>query len=299
MLQQAKYFIRETTHNLWQFRGRNVFSVTIICLSFFILGIFLSLSNNLRYTAKQIAQNMQVIFFLQENISPEEKKAIENRLKNSEIIAKFNFVSSKEAAQRFKEKFPELTRIVDSLEFNPFPPSIEVTFNQKSTSSHQIQSLLNEIKNASGVEEVQYNLKWVERVQAFGRLLTAIGFFLGGILVLASFFIISNVIKLNVLSRKDEIDILRMVGASNFFIRVPFVLEGMTLGLIGGLISLALLFLTIQILPFYLGSSLGALTELIQFRYLSLSQSLFLILSGILIGLLGSMSSVSKFLKEE
>jgi len=298
VVQQIKYFLKETVFNLWQFRGRNIFSVTIICLSFFILGIFLSLANNLRYTAQQITQNRHAVFFLKTNISPEEKRAIEGKLSNSEIIATFNYVSPDEAAQKFKEKFPQLSRIVDSLGFNPFPPSIEVTFNQKSLSS-QVQLLLKEIKEASGVEEIQYNLKWVERVNALGRLLTAIGLFLGGILILASFFIISNVIKLNVLSRKDEIDILRLVGASNFFIRVPFVLEGMTLGLIGGLISLALLFLTIQIIPLYLGSSLGALTELIQFRYLSFSQSIFLVFSGMVIGLLGSMSSVSKFLKEE
>jgi len=89
------------------------------------------------------------------------------------------------------------------------------------------------------------------------------------------------------------------VGASNFFIRVPFVLEGMTLGLIGSLASLLLLFLTIQLLPLYVGPSLGALTEIIRFRYLTSSQSLLLVASGIFIGFLGSLSSVSRLLREE
>jgi cell division transport system permease protein len=242
---------------------------------------------------------MQAVFFLNQNITPEARKEIEKKLASSEIVEKFHFVSREEAVLRFKAKFPELSQVVDSLGFNPFPPSIEVTFSKKSRASSQVEDLITSIQNTPGVEEVQYNLEWVARVQAFGRVITAIGFFLGGILILASFFIISNVIKLNLLSRKDEIDILRLVGASNFFIRVPFVLEGMTLGLIGGLASLILLFLTIQILPLYLGTSLGALTELIRFRYLSTSQSLLLVSSGILIGFLGSLSSVSRLLREE
>ncbi|RLE01980.1 MAG: hypothetical protein DRJ11_08405 [Candidatus Aminicenantes bacterium] len=257
------------------------------------------MSNNLRYTANQISKNMQAVFFLNSDISPKARQEIEKKLAASATVKKFHYVSPEEAAARFKDKFPELSRVVDSLGFNPFPPSIEVTFSKKSLSSAQVEKLLSTIQSIPGVEEVQYNLEWVDRVQAFGRLITAIGFFLGGILILASFFIISNVIKLNVLSRKDEIDILRLVGASNFFIRVPFVLEGMTLGLIGGLASLLLLFLTIQLLPLYVGTSLGALTELIRFRYLTSSQSLLLVASGIFIGFLGSLSSVSRLLREE
>ena len=86
-------------------------------------------------------------------------------------------------------------------------------------------------------------------MQSLSRLASAIGFFLGGILILASFFIISNVIKLNVFSRKDEIEILRMSGATNTFIRIPFLLEGVVLGFLGGLLSLLLLLVLIRIFP--------------------------------------------------
>jgi len=134
-------------------------------------------------------------------------------------------------------------------------------------------------------------------MHSFSRLAKAIGFFLGGILILASFFIISNVIKLNVFARKDEIEILRLVGGTNSFIRVPYLLEGITLGVIGALVSLFLLFLLINSIPIYLGSRLGVLNELINFRYLSLAQSITLITEGGIIGFLGSFSSLARFLK--
>jgi cell division transport system permease protein len=148
-----------------------------------------------------------------------------------------------------------------------------------------------------GVEDVQFNQEWVDRVNSFSRLAKAVGFFLGGILVLASFFIISNVIRLNVFARKDEIEILRLVGATNTFIRVPFLLEGITLGVIGGLVSLFLLLLLINSIPIYLGSRPGVLNELINFRYLTLSQSITIIAEGGVIGFLGSLTSLARFLK--
>ena len=147
-----------------------------------------------------------------------------------------------------------------------------------------------------GVEDVQFNQDWVDKMQSLSRLAKAVGLFLGGILMLASFFIISNVIKLNVISRKNEIEIFRLVGATDIFIRIPFLFEGIALGVIGSMVSLALLLLVIKLFPVYIGS-LGALQQLLNFRYLSFLQALGLVAAGGVIGCLGSISSVSKFLK--
>jgi len=148
-----------------------------------------------------------------------------------------------------------------------------------------------------GIEDVQFNKDWAEKIQSLSRLVKAVGFFFGGILILASFFIISNVIKLNVLARKGEIEILRLVGASNTYIRIPFLAEGVILGIFGGLLSLFLLFLLIKLFPIYLGASLGFLEELINFRYLSMSQSIILVAGGAVIGFLGSTTSIARFMK--
>jgi cell division transport system permease protein len=284
-------------NNLWQYRVRNLFSVTIICLSFLILGVFLSLSNNLKFMADQVSQNMAVVFFLDKDVTEDQVGAVEERLAQTALVLQANFISAQEAVTKFNQRFPELRGVVENLESNPFPPSFEATLKENLLSSNVTAEFIAEMVTMPGVEDVQFNRDWIDRMQSLSRLASAIGFFLGGILILASFFIISNVIKLNVFSRKDEIEILRMSGATNTFIRIPFLLEGVVLGFLGGLLSLLLLLVLIRIFPFYLGGSLGALEELINFRYLTFAQSLNIMIGGAAIGFTGSLTSLARFLK--
>ena len=242
---------------------------------------------------------MVAVFFLNKDTPKKEYDLIEQSLKKFHLITNVQFVSSEQALKKFKSDFPELKQIIDNLKINPFPPSFEISLSQEALTSNEILGFLDEMKNMKGIEDVQFNRDWVEKMQSFSRLAKAIGLFLGGILILASFFIISNVIKLSVFARKDEIEILRFVGASNMFIKTPFLLEGSVLGICGGSLSLFFLFMLVKIFPFYLGTSLGVLNELINIRYLTLSQSLSLVGGGAFIGFSGSLSSLSRFLKIE
>lgn len=240
---------------------------------------------------------MAVVFFLETNLPEGEVNSIETTLNQSPLVLEVRYISSAQALKKFQERFPELQALVENLEINPFPPSLEATLQESSLSSREVLDFINQMREVPGVEDAQFNKEWVDRMHSFSRLAQAVGFFLGGILVLASFFIISNVIKLNVMARKEEIDILRLTGGTNMFIRIPFLLEGIFLGLWGGLLSLLILLIVIKLLPVYLGTSLGVLNDLINFRYLSFSQSLFLVTAGTIIGFLGSISSLSRFLK--
>ena len=240
---------------------------------------------------------MAVVFFLEKDIPEDNIKAIEEQLKQSNLVLKTKYISTEKAREIFQEKFPDLIAIVKNLDINPFPPSFEATLKENRVTSNEVSGFIDMMQNTAGVEDVQYNQDWVERIKSFSRLAKAIGFFLGGILILASFLIISNVIKLNVFSRKDEIEILQLSGGTNMFIRIPFLVEGTILGLLGGVLSLFMLFLLISLLPIFLGSSLGVFSELISFRYLSFSQYVGVITGGAVIGFIGSLSSLSRFLK--
>ncbi len=238
-----------------------------------------------------------VVFYLDPGISTRDRNAVEARIKAFPAVTAVHYVSRETALERFQKNFPELEPILKNLDANPFPPSLEANLNRDVFMSDEILGFVAEIKNVNGVEDVQFNRDWVRKMKSLSRLARAVGFFLGGILILASFFIISNVIRLNVFARRSEIEILRLVGATNSFIRLPFLLEGLALGILGSALSLGLLYILIKLFPLYLGRSLGALQEMINFRYLSLPQSLSMILSGALMGILGSLSSLSRFLK--
>lgn len=240
---------------------------------------------------------MLIVFFLEKDLPETKRNLIEENLKKSSLLKDVQFVSSEQALEKFQQNFPELQGIIDNININPFPSSFETTLRDENISSVKILVFIQEISRLEGIEDVQFNKDWVEKMESLSRLAKAVGFFLGGILILASFFIISNVIRLNVFARKDEIEIFRLVGATNIFIRIPFLMEGMILGVLGALISLVFLFLLIKFFPLYLGTSLGALNELINFRYLSIIQIFMFIAAGIIIGLLGSISSIARFLK--
>ena len=202
---------------------------------------------------------MQIIFFLEKDLPEEQRDSIENRLEESSLVNNVHYISTEQALERFQQNFPDLQGIIENIEINPFPASFETNLAEENLSPETILRFIQAMREMDGIEDVQFNRDWVERMQSLSRLAKAIGLFLGGILTLASFFIISNVIRLNVFARKEEIEILRMVGATNLFIRVPFLLEGIILGAMGALVSLVLLFLLVKFFPLYLGASLGAL----------------------------------------
>ncbi|OGD14673.1 MAG: hypothetical protein A2W20_04945 [Candidatus Aminicenantes bacterium RBG_16_66_30] len=240
---------------------------------------------------------MTIAFYLDKGLSAAAVEAVRQEIGQPGFVESVRVVTPDEALERFRASFPELADIVSGLETNPFPTSIEMRVNARASASQGVVELVDAMKARPGITDVLFNQDWVEKMQGFSRLAGAVGAFLGGILILTSFFIISNVVKLNVFARKNEIEILRFVGGTNLFIRIPFWLEGITLGLLGSLLSLGLLFVVINLFPVYLSASLGALQELLRFRYPDLTQSIALLCGGAATGFIGSATSVSKFLK--
>jgi cell division transport system permease protein len=293
----ARYFLKETLNNLWQYKTRHLFSLTIICLSFLILGVFLALSNNLRQKARELSSDLNVVFYLQKDAPAAALEVLEIRLRARPEAGDVRSIGPDEARTVFLKRYPELADVVGDLKDNPFPPSVEMTLRRPDLPADDVLKMIAEIRADPAVEDVRYNRDWAERIRSLSGLARAAGFFLGGILVLASFLIISNVIKLNVLARKSEIELLRLVGGTNAFIRMPFLLEGITMGVVGSLLSLALVYLVVRLFPVYLGTSLGVFQELVGFRYLTPGQALALIGGGALVGFLGSLSSLARFLR--
>jgi cell division transport system permease protein len=294
---QPRYFLRETLNSLWQFKTRHFFSLTIICLSSLILGIFLALSNNLTEKAGELSRHVSVVFDLSRDASPADRDHLIAGLTASPLVGTVRAIPAGEALVRFLKDFPELADIVSNLKENPFPATIEADLRRPDVSADDVALLIAEFRRSPAVTDAQFNRDWAEKVRSLSRLARNAGFFLGGILVLASLLIVSNVIKLNVLARKSEIELLRLVGATNAFIRVPFLLEGVIMGLLGGLLSLGLILAVVKLFPIYLGASMGALQELFGFRYLTLVQAVGLVLGGGLVGLMGSLSSIARFLR--
>jgi len=285
---------RDAFGHLGRAKTRHAVSFTVLVLSFLMAGLFLSLSNNLRARARTLSRDMAVIVYLKGAATPEERNAVEQRARLSPLVASIRSIGPEDAADRFIKEFPDLKDVLENLGGNPLPASIEATLNDATAPEAPVVRLIDEIRAMPGVEDIQFNRRWADRIRALGRLSDAVGLFIGGLLILISIAVVSGAIRLNILGRREEIDILHLVGATNGYIRSPFLLEGLILGAAGGATAAGLVSLAAHLFPLYLGQSLGALQDLIGFEPLTLVQFAGLVAGGGIAGLLGSLAALGR-----
>jgi cell division transport system permease protein len=201
-------------------------------------------------------------------------------------------VSRGEALERFRALFRDLRSLPEDLGENPFPASVEVSLKAGHQSPAEVQRLVSAFEGAPGVREAQYDLLWIDRLATGVRLVRGAGAFLGGILVLAGIFTISNVIRLTVYAREDELDIMRLVGATQAYVKGPFVAEGMIQGGLGGLLAVLLLWASFRVLR----EDLMAASDLLGRAPLTLPSDLVLVLvvGGMAVGVAGSLVSLRR-----
>jgi cell division transport system permease protein len=286
------YFLEEALTSLWRSRLINSLSILTIAVSLFVVGAFVTLGANLSRIVAEWTEKVQVVFYLEDGIEAHIQKILEDRLRGEAGVESLRYVSEEEALARFKALFKDLETLAEDLGENPFPASLEVTLKRGHEGPVEVQRLVSDFQRAPGVSDVQYDLLWIQRLSAAIRLIHGVGAFLGGILALAGVFTISNVIRLTVYARQDELDIMRLVGATNAYVRGPFVAEGMLLGGMGGLVSLALLAVAFRL---FVRDALAASDLLGRASVvLPTAVGVGLIVGGMIVGLIGSLISLGR-----
>jgi cell division transport system permease protein len=291
MLRALGYFFQEAFTSLWRSRLVNAVSVGTIAVSLFVLGAFLTVAGNLGDVVNRWTEKIQIIVYLEDGIEDRVRASLENRLREDPGVESIDSVSRDEALERFKALFRDLSSLPDDLGENPFPASLEVNLRPTHQSPAEVQRLAGDFAEVPGVQEIQYDLLWIERLATGVRLLRGVGAFLGGILVLAGIFTISNVIRLTVYAREDELDIMRLVGATRAYVKGPFVVEGMIQGGLGGLVAAGLLWATLRWLASDLSSS-----EMLGRAAFTLPSSIAgaLVVGGMVVGVVGSLVSLRR-----
>ncbi len=290
------YCLEEACVELWRNRLVNLVSVATISVSLFILGIFTALSSNLNLLLAGWSDRVQLTVYLSDEAGSNEKQEMETFLDSASEVESFEYLSKDDAVDRFRSYFPELEALPKMLESNPLPASFEVQVALEYRSPEQVRRFAAQLYNRPGVEEVDYDLLWIERLTAIIDMLRALGLFIGGALVIAAVFTIFNVIKLTVYGRQEEIGIMRLVGATHAYIRGPFVVEGMLQGSLGGAVALGLLYATHELFLRQTLASFRLLTGAEWFRFLSPEAWAGIVLGGMAVGLIGSILSVRRFL---
>jgi cell division transport system permease protein len=286
------YFFEEALTSLWRSRLMNALSIGTIAVSLFVLGAFLAVASNLGGVVARWAQKVQVTFYLTDRASPDERDRLVAQLAADPAVQSAAFVSREDALQRFRSLFRDMRTLPDDLGANPFPASIEVTVRPGRQAADEVRRLAAAYEQAPGVEEAEYDLVWIQRLTTAVRLVRGVGLFLGGILALAGVFTISNVIRLTVYSREDELDIMRLVGATRAYVKGPFVVEGMLQGGLGGLLAVGMLWLAFRV---FAEDALAA-SDLMGQAALFLPAELcaVIVLGGMAVGIAGSIVSLGR-----
>jgi cell division transport system permease protein len=291
-LRALVYFLQEAFTSLRRSLLISAVSVGTIAVSLFVLGAFLTLASNLHDVVARWTQKVQVVFYLEDGIEGRVRESLEDRLKSDAAVEGLLFISRAEALDRFRALFRDMRTLPDDLGENPFPASLEVSLRADHQSPREVQRLVHDFERAPGVQEVQYDLLWIERLATAVRLVRGVGLFLGGILLLAGVFTISNVIRLTIYAREDELDIMRLVGATQAYVRGPFVMEGMIQGGLGGLASFGLLVVALR-----LGArDLATASEVLGRASITLPPGLgpVLVAGGMVVGVAGSLISLGR-----
>jgi cell division transport system permease protein len=291
-LRALAFFLEEALTSLWRSRWIAALSVGSIAVSLFVLGAFLTVASNLSDVIERWTRKVQVTFYLTDGTEDRIRESLENRLKDDPAVDSIEVITRDQALTRFRALFHDLRTLPEDLGENPFPASLEVSLKAGHQSPEEVERLVHAYEKAPGVEEVQYDLLWIQRLSTAVRLVRGVGGLLGGILVLAGVFTISNVIRLTIYARQDELDIMRLVGSTRTYIRGPFVVEGMIQGGLGGLLSVALLWGTFRIVARDALSASDILGRAVVF--LPAELCLAIVLGGMAVGVVGSLVSLGR-----
>ena len=292
LVRALAYFFEEALQSLWRSRLINALSVGTIAVSLFVLGAFLTIASNLSEVVTRWTQKVQVTLYLEDRLEPRIARMLADRLKEDAAVEAVVTVEREEARERFRALFRDLKALPEELGQNPFPASFEITLKPTHQNREAVERFVKTYEKAPGVEEVQYDLLWIQRLSTAVRLVRGLGAFLGGILALAGVFTISNVIRLTVYARQDELDIMRLVGATQAYVRGPFVVEGMLQGGLGGLLSVALLWLAFRV---FAVDALAA-SDLLGRAAIALPSDICfaIVLGGMGVGVIGSLVSLGR-----
>lgn len=292
-IRTSEYFIREVFMSLRRNNWMSLASIGTVAVSLFIFGMFLMLVLNMNKMAESLESQVQINVYLEDSVDREQARDIEGDLKELEGVQAVTFVTKDEAMEKFKERLGDQKTLLEALdETNPLPDSFEVMITQPDL----VKNAAATIEKWEGVESAKYGQDVMEHLFDITRLIRIFGFTLMLVLAFATLFIISNTIRLTVFARRKEIAIMKYVGATDWFIRWPFVLEGMVLGLLGSIISAIALRLVYTGIAEKIYSTLAFFPLIPEEPFLSYI-TIVVILSGMAIGSVGSAVSIKKFLK--
>lgn len=293
MFNSLGYFLRETLHSFVHNKFMTIASVLTVTLSMFILGTFLSVVLNMNHMAAYLENQVEMSVYLKDGLTTEQVMGVGKRLKALPDMTEIHFTNKDEAMKEFRERLGDQAGILDAVNGNPLPSSYRLSFSNPES----LQSAAVMAATFKEVDGVQYGQDIIEQLYKVSQAIRISGIILIVFLAGAELFIISNTIRLTVFARRREIQIMKYVGATDSFIRWPFLFEGVIIGIVGSGIASAILWKLYQVTLQEAASAGLLFIPFIGVNPFMLHITAGLLAAGILIGALGSSISLRKYMK--
>jgi len=284
-----EYAFRQGAASLWRSRGSSTFAILAIALALVVLGSLLLLTWNVEQLLSRWTSAAEFSVYLDEGATSEQRGAIEAVIDGSGISAGREYVSKAQALTRFRREFAELAALAEGFDDNPFPASIEVRIAPNAEREGRVDALVRQAVTLPGVADVRYDREWLARVGGGLETFRAVGLALAVLMGVAAAVTVAVVVRLSLYARRDELEIMELVGAPLSYIRGPFVAEGFLQGGIGAILAIAGLGMGLAIANAWWGADLQAFLDGQPLRFLPIRQSAYLVLGGMLVRSVGGL----------
>lgn len=278
------YALREGWASLWRGRGSSALAISTIALAMIVLGSLLLVTWNVERLLAQWTSSAECSVYLRDDATSEQRGAIEELIDDSGVADGREYVSKAAALTRFRHEFTELASLTTGLDGNSFPASVEVRVRTAAETDGGAAAVVRQVAAFPGVADVRYDREWLARIASGLAAVRGTGFALALLMALAAAVTVASVIRLGLQARRDEIEIMQLVGSPMAFIRGPFVAEGVLQGGVGAVVALGCLWLGFTAAGAWWGGDLGAMLEGDSMQFLPVRFCGVLVAGGMAVG---------------
>ncbi len=297
MFERPVYMLRRALRNMRQSPMLCSAAIGTVTVSLVILAFFALIVLNVQQLTSHWSREIQVTAYLDQVPDDATLQQWMGEIRHRPEVAGVAFVSRRQALERFRQRLKGDADLLDGLDPEVLPASLEITLTEASRSRQGVEAVVAALKQNPHLSDLRYGQDWLERFEAFLGLLRLAGAVLGGFLLFAALFIVSNTIKLTLYARRDELEVMALVGATPLFIKLPFLLEGAIQGVFGGALALGGAFLLYRLFLQQGLQSVLLLSGLGGVHFLPPGYQLALLAAGALLGLFGSLLSLRKLVR--
>lgn len=287
--------LRQTGRNLRQTWTSQFMTFLTVSLSVLIFAFFYLIYTNMIGAGDRLSDDLRLIVYLEDEPGVEMQEQLRRKITNFDKVEEIHFISKGEAYERFARQLGDDSDVLEDMPKDFLPASIEVVPLKSLRGFSQIKLFSEYLKSLPGTEKVQYGQEWVERFYYFTRLLTIVVLLSGALLILTATFMVAYTIRLTIMGRQAELELLKLVGATNSYIQTPFLIEGFLQGLMGSIIGLSALYGLFQWISSHFAGP--GILNLFHFNFFPPFVITSIILGSICLCSLGSYTSIRKFLR--